>query len=907
MMLPALTRPVLKIMPNREFKRERISLVAGTILVAVTVSVGTLVFYIMQQHAENLLRRSLESSLQNRVERVQSEVQGGFDRISTIIRRPFMLTQMQRINAGADDDGAARDALNQFVVPAILQTGISAVTIFGADGRELVHGGAIVLRPELAVTLDLPGRPQLLWKDGFLLQRSVDIVVAGRVIGKVRAQAPLPSLAATFKTANKLGKTGEQALCASAGDNMKCFPMTLHPRALTVAKRSPAGVALPMTHALEGGTGFITARDYRRQKVVAAYSPVGDLGLGMVLKMDSAELYAPVWGQLQYLLPLMAGLLLAAMLLLRWQLTPLVARLVHSERHAREAFVQLHDSESRVRAVLDNVEEGIVTFSEAGTLELFNPGAGRMFGYSSVDVVGKHVSVLIPEPGHDEGAGYATGLSVTGEARADGVEREVAARRRNGDTFPVDLRLSEFLLTGRRQFIGTLRDATQRKAAETELLRLANHDALTGLPNRSLIQDRIQQSIARCNRSGGSFAVMFLDLDKFKTINDSLGHNAGDLLLKMVACRVLGCLREEDTVGRQGGDEFIVLLASLGAAGDAAFVAQKILRALSAPFLANGQDLHTGASIGIAVYPEDGSDVETLLKHSDAAMYCAKDSGRGNYQFFSRVMNANAAERLLLESSLHHAVERDELLLQYQPLVNIKDGSIVATEALVRWNHPQLGLVGPARFIPVAEDSGLIVPLGEWVLRRACTQLVRWRQQGNRPSRMVVNLSPRQFRQKHLVQAFCRIFDETGVDPHWLGLEITETVIMENPEVSIGTLRDLKALGIELSLDDFGTGYSSLSYLKRFPIDKLKIDQSFVRDVTTDADDEAMVSAIIVMAHQLNIRVVAEGVETEAQLAFLRDRGCDEYQGHLFSRPLPADQLFACLGAASAGDRDRSV
>ena len=288
-------------------------------------------------------------------------------------------------------------------------------------------------------------------------------------------------------------------------------------------------------------------------------------------------------------------------------------------------------------------------------------------------------------------------------------------------------------------------------------------------------------------------------------------------------------------------------------------------------------------------------------------MYCAKDSGRGNYQFFSQVMNANAAERLLLESSLHHAVERDELLLQYQPLVSIKDGSIVATEALVRWNHPQLGLVGPARFIPVAEDSGLIVPLGEWVLRRACTQLVRWRQQGNRPSRMVVNLSPRQFRQKHLVQAFCRIFDETGVDPHWLGLEITETVIMENPEVSIGSLRDLKALGIELSLDDFGTGYSSLSYLKRFPIDKLKIDQSFVRDVTTDADDEAMVSAIIVMAHQLNIRVVAEGVETEAQLAFLRDRGCDEYQGHLFSRPLPADQLFACLGAASAGDRDRSV
>ena len=882
-------------MQIQEIKRERISLVAGTILVAVSVLVGAIVFYVMQRHAENLLRNNLQSSLHNRVERVYSEIHGGFDRITTIANRPFMIAQLQRLNGHDGDDRMALDALDRFVVPAILQSGISGVAIFGTDGGELARGGVLVQKPKLSVTLNLPGRPQLLWEDGLVLQRSFDILVADRAIGRVVAQTPLPAIDATFKTANSLGETGEQALCASSGTNMQCFPMTLHRRPMTLAKRSAKGVALPMTYALEGGTGFITARDYRRQNVAAAYGPVGDLGLGMVLKMDSAELYAPVWSQLRYLLPLVLGLLAAALLLLRWLLTPLVTRLVRSERQAREAFIRLHDSESQAQAVLGNADEGIITISDVGIIELFNPGAERMFGYRSEDVIGKNVSVLMPEPYGCEHDGHLVRYLQSGDKRVIGIEREVAARRSDGETFPIDLRVSEFYLTGRRQFIGTIRDATQRKAAEAKLLYLANHDALTGLPNRNLIQDRIQQAIARSNRSGGKFAVMFLDLDKFKIINDSIGHSAGDLLLRLVAERVLACLREEDTVGRQGGDEFIVLLASLSAAEDSALVAQKILGALSAPFTANGQDLHTGVSIGIAVYPQDGSDVETLLKNSDAAMYCAKDAGRGNYQFFTQAMNEIAAERLLLEGSLYQAIERSELLLHYQPLVDMAAGTIVAAEALVRWNHPQLGLVGPSRFIPVAEESGLIVPLGEWVLRQACNQLAQWRKQGIQLQRMVVNLSPRQFRQKHLVHTFSRVLDETGIDPSWLGLEITENVIMENPEVSIGILRQLKALGIELSLDDFGTGYSSLSYLKRFPIDKLKIDQSFVHDLTADADDEAMVSAIIVMAHQLKIRVVAEGVETEAQLAFLRDRGCDEYQGYHFSRPLPADQLYAGL------------
>lgn len=548
-------------------------------------------------------------------------------------------------------------------------------------------------------------------------------------------------------------------------------------------------------------------------------------------------------------------------------------------------------TEERTRALLNNIDEGIASISADGIIEVFNPGAARIFGYPSEEVLGKNISMLMPEPERSAHDGYLKQYLETGDAHIIGIGREVIAQRKDGERFPMDLRVSEFSLDGRRQFIGIMRDITERKSAEAKIIHLANHDGLTNLPNRNLVQDRIQQTISWAQRANSQFAVMFIDLDKFKVINDSLGHDTGDQLLQTVAQRLSTSLRVGDTVGRQGGDEFIVLLANLSAPEDAALVAQKILCNLAHPYLINGHDLYTSASIGIAVFPQDGNTVDTLLKNSDTAMYHAKDAGRSNYQFFTQAMNAAAAERLLLENSLHQAIERNELMLYFQPLVNMVDDSIVATEALLRWRHPHLGLISPDRFIPVAEDSGLIVPLGEWVFRQACTQLKLWHEMGINLPRMVINLSPRQFRQPHLVQTFSNILTETGIDPKCVGLEITESVIMENPEGSIVLLKQLRAMGIELSLDDFGTGYSSLSYLKRFPIDKLKIDQSFVRDITTDPNDEAMVAAIIVMAHRLNIRVVAEGVETEAQLNFLREHGCDQYQGYHFSKPLPALDL----------------
>lgn len=876
----------------------RILLVAGTILIAIALFTGIMVFYIMQRHAEQLLSNSLQSSLQNRKQLTTSELQRDIDKITTISTRPFLIEQVQRANKHANDPEATL-ALER-ATESFLATGLSSLILYGKNGQVLAHAGTPIQHPDLTVQLNNgAGRVHLLSSEKLFLRVGIAIINAGQTVGNVVAEMPLPTLNSMLNDARNLGATGELALCAPAGSNMQCFPTTLSPRAFILSQRTIKGGRLPMTYALEGRTGFTTALDYRHQQVIAAYTPIGKFGLGMVLKIDTRELYAPIRNQLHFLLPLLAGIIILALMLLRWLLLPLVNRLVQSEREAHQTSASLRDSEERMRAVLDNIDEGIASFSAGGTIELFNPGAERMFGYSSKEALGKNVSLLLPEPSHSTQGNYVEHFLSSDGQDTIGGGREVAALRKNGETFPMDWRVSEFSHAGQRQFIGIMRDITERKAAESKILHLANHDNLTNLPNRNLVQDRIQQTIATAKREDSHFAVMFIDLDKFKVINDSLGHDTGDLLLQTVAQRLTASLRTGDTVGRQGGDEFIVLLTSLNTAEDAALVAQKILRNMSEPCLLNGYELHTSASIGIAVYPQDGDNVETLLKNSDTAMYHAKDSGRSNFQFFTQSMNAIAAERLLMETRLRQAMERNELSLHYQPLVNLADGSIAATEALLRWHHPSQGMISPDRFIPVAEDSGLIVPLGEWVFRQACLQLKEWQHQGVPLRRMAINLSPRQFRQPHLVQTFCSILNETGVDPGWVGLEITENVIMENPEESIIRLKQLQALGIELSLDDFGTGYSSLSYLKRFPIDKLKIDQSFIHDITTNANDEAMVAAIIVMAHRLNIRVVAEGVETEAQLDFLREHGCDQYQGYYFSKPLPAEMLRSKLDSSA--------
>jgi diguanylate cyclase (GGDEF)-like protein/PAS domain S-box-containing protein len=441
---------------------------------------------------------------------------------------------------------------------------------------------------------------------------------------------------------------------------------------------------------------------------------------------------------------------------------------------------------------------------------------------------------------------------------------------------------------------GVAIDITERKEYERRIEYLANHDALTDLANRNLLGDRLQQALELTRRDGRLLGVLFLDLDRFKDINDSVGHSVGDALLRSVAARLAELVRSCDTVARQGGDEFIILLSEPKDGLEVGQVAQRIVDGLAAPFVVGGHELHVTASIGVTVFPLDGDDMQALLRNADTAMYRAKEENGNNFQFYSRDMGLRALERASLETALRHAIERNEFELVYQPKVDLAHGRIIGAEALIRWRHPELGLVSPVRFIPLAEDTGLIIPIGEWVLRTACLQNKAWQDAGLPLFRVAVNLSARQFRQASLVQDVADILQESGLEAQYLELELTESLVMHDAEQFIAKLGGIKALGVRLSIDDFGTGYSSLSYLKRFPIDTLKIDQSFVRDIVTDADDAAIVRSIISLGHSLNLKVIAEGVETEAQLAYLRHHRCDEMQGYFFSRPL-APEAFATL------------
>jgi diguanylate cyclase len=460
-------------------------------------------------------------------------------------------------------------------------------------------------------------------------------------------------------------------------------------------------------------------------------------------------------------------------------------------------------------------------------------------------------------------------------------------------TFAIlSLTLVVSIYDSRLRHTATLAESHRHESAQLQDRVL--HDDLTKLPNRLLLERHINQAIAR-TPEGKTFTVMFIDLDRFKTINDSLGHDVGDKLLPAVAQRFVGCLRSQDFVARISGDEFGIVLEGVAEEEMIAVIGQKILDAVSAPFYVLHHELYIACSIGISVYPKDGRDVHALIVNADRAMYQAKRAGRKNYQFFTNAMSVVAEERLVLESGLHHALQQEEFELYYQPRIEVQSGRILGMEALIRWRHPVKGLVLPAEFIPLAEETGLIMAIDAWVLKTACSQNRRWQEAGLPALEVAVNLSASQFRRRSLVDFVSKVLQESKLDPRYLELEFTETVVMQNAEETILTLERFNAMGIRLSIDDFGTGYSSLSYLRAFPIDKLKIDYSFVRDVITDPDDTAIVRAIIALAHSLRLRVVAEGVESEEQLQSLQVLGCDEYQGYYCSEPLPANRFAQLL------------
>ena len=545
--------------------------------------------------------------------------------------------------------------------------------------------------------------------------------------------------------------------------------------------------------------------------------------------------------------------------------------------------------------IFDSVNEGIIVTDTDRNMMFVNPAFSAITGYSAAETLGKNPrllhSSLMDEAFYQK---MWRGISETGRWQG-----EVINQRRDGEKFVEWLSINT--LKDQRgeasHYIAVFSDISERKSVEERLAYMAQHDFLTDLPNRLLLMDRLEQAIAHAEREQNKVAIMFLDLDTFKAVNDMLGHQIGDELLQEVANRIRSTARASDTVSRQGGDEFIIMLPEVENADAVASIAANLLEVIAAPYLINGNEIDVTTSIGISVFPEDGRDVNSLIKHADAAMYHAKENGRNNYQFFTDEMNRRALERMAIDKKLRHALERNEFYLHYQPQVDLRSGRIIGVEALLRWDNLETGIIPPEKFIHIAEDNGLIVPIGEWVLREACRQNSEWRGLGLPEITMAVNLSAVQFRQKNLGEMIMGILRDSGLAPSGLELEITEGAVMQDAEAVILLLRKLKEMGVKLAVDDFGTGYSSLSYLKRFPIDKLKIDQSFVRDVTVDVDDAAIVSTIISMARNLNLRAIAEGVETAGQLAFLMQQECDEMQGFHFSKPLSAESLTRLLAS----------
>jgi diguanylate cyclase (GGDEF)-like protein/PAS domain S-box-containing protein len=571
-----------------------------------------------------------------------------------------------------------------------------------------------------------------------------------------------------------------------------------------------------------------------------------------------------------------------------------VARLTGSLFAARDAWSRkaIGAAEEKLRhqaQILDQIHDSVITMDPFGFITGWNKGAERLFGYKAEEVNGRNILFLY--------ADETKGSILPDEfLHRGGHEMEVRRRKKSGETFWASLSLSRSVDANGRVIglTGFLTDISERKRAEERIHSLAYYDTLTGLPNRTLLCELTEKALARASRNGKQLALLFIDLNRFKPINDTLGHEIGNRLLQEVARRIREAVRSEDAVARLGGDEFVVALLEITRRDQAAAVAEKLLGILDAPFLIDEHELRIGGSIGISVYPADGADSETLLRLADIAMYRTKQGDHGGYGFYSQEMNRRALDALKIETGLRRALERGELLLHYQPKVALADGCLIGAEALVRWQHPEDGLVPPDAFVPVAEETGLIVRLGAWVLDAACRQAGIWRDAGLAPIRVAVNLSAREF-VASLPARVQEVLDRHRLTPEWLELEITESMLMHSSDRVIAMMDELAAMGVTLSLDDFGTGFSSLSYLKRFPIHTLKIDRSFISGIPDDANDNAIAAAIISMGKQLKHRVIAEGVENKAQLDFLSAAGCDEIQGFVYSRPVPAEQFTPLL------------
>ncbi|GAB2900359.1 hypothetical protein GCM10027046_31710 [Uliginosibacterium flavum] len=569
-----------------------------------------------------------------------------------------------------------------------------------------------------------------------------------------------------------------------------------------------------------------------------------------------------------------------------------------AEFQLRIAEDALFEEKERAQVTLNSIGDAVLCTDLLCKVTYMNPVAEVMTGWGYEEALGRPLTEVFQIiSGTTRQAADNPAQRAINEDKTAGLPMDCVLVRRDGIESPIEDSTAPIHDRDGR-VVGAVivfQDVSASRSMAQKMFHLAQHDCLTGLPNRVLLTERLSQAIGRANRYGKQAALLFLDIDYFKHINDSLGHAVGDKLLQAVGARLAACVRATDTVCRQGGDEFVILLSEIERPQDVAYVAETLRTKLAVPHVIGEHELHVTLSIGISVYPDDGSDVDVLMQNADTAMYHAKADGRNSYQFFTADMNSLAVQRLFVESSLRRALKQNEFVLHYQPKINLDSGFMTGAEALIRWHDPDLGLISPAQFVPVAEECGLIVPIGRWVMREACRQIQAWLDAGLHVVPVAVNISALEFRREDFLEDIALILKETGVAPRYLELELTESILMQDAESSAAVLVAIKAMGMRLAIDDFGTGYSSLSYLKRFPIDALKIDQSFVREITTNADDATIVNAVIGMGKNLKQKIIAEGVETAEQLALLQTQKCDEGQGFLFSPPLVADDFAKLL------------
>lgn len=683
---------------------------------------------------------------------------------------------------------------------------------------------------------------------------------------------------------------------------------------------------LPVVEAYIAGQQWQNDKVYKGlmgRQVFGGLSRVDSIGLGIITEIDREYILQPIR---KLLFNLGIGAAIVIMLLLglgmymvRLVIKPLDAISTDFKRIGKHdytpssissSFVELqvlvtsfnhmlseieHNQQElqQARVIFENTSEGIIITDSKHRMININRAFSEMTGYSEEELIGKGPSII--SSGRHDDAFYSSmwnSIEETGRWRG-----EICNKRKNGEIYTVLLSINTFMdIHGELAYhIGVFTDISSIKETENKLEYQAHHDQLTDLPNRLLCNARMEHELQFAKRNKEQVAILFLDLDMFKNVNDSMGHAKGDYLLQQVAKRINDSLRNEDTIARLGGDEFVIIAGSLKNTHGAALVAENTLALFSMPFIIDEQEIFVGVSIGISLYPDDGEDSDVLLSNADAAMYRAKSEGRNNYQFYTPALTGKASERLNMETCLRQALEKNELCVYYQPQYSLSSEKIIGVEALLRWQHPEMGMVGPDRFIPVAEETGLIVPIGEWVLATACKQLKKWMDAGYPEMRMAVNLSARQFRNAGLEKVVKNIIKESSIDPKNLELELTESIIMHDTSIVSDTLNALHQMGVGLSIDDFGTGYSSLSYIQRFPLDKLKIDRSFVQDIMMKPDDARMIVSIIALGHCMKLQVLAEGVETKDQLLYLQQQGCDEVQGFYFSRPIPANEMEELL------------